>query len=1128
MVRCLRFSQFEHLDRGFVISQLDRGTLVALRGAFLHHYFRWAVPAISMAAGLMAARAADPPYTPRIAPASNAGELSISRIVVPEGFGVQLWAAEPLLANPVAFCFDERGRVYVAETFRQNKGAEDNRTHMSWLEDDLASTTVADRLAMLKKHLGEKVVDYTREHDRVRLIEDRDGDGRADHASVFADGFNEIVEGTGAGVLARRGSVWYTNVPRLWRLRDTDGDGEADVREALHEGYGVHVSYRAHDLHGLRMGPDGKLYFTMGDRGLNVTTQEGKPLFAHDRGSVLRCDLDGSNLEIIATGLRNPQDLAFDQYGNLFTCDNDSDRDDQCRWVYLVEGGDCGWRIGYQYFADRGPWNRERLWQPYHRGQAAYILPPIANISDGPSGLTYYPGTGFPAEYAGHFFLVDFRGLPNYSGVRSFAVKPQGASFELIDAREFAWSILASDVEFGPDGALWVSDWVEGWDGPGKGRLYRVTSTQHQNDPVVGEVRRLFAEGFTQRADDELTKLLAHPNMNVRLEAQFALAERGARGTESFSGVLTRGGHQLAQFHALWGLGQLARTDRAVLRFVRPMLAASDPEIRAQAAKVLGDAADSESKDSLIRLVADPEPRVRFFGAQALGKLGLPAPVAPLLALLRDNADRDAFLRHAAVVALARAAPSTELLAAAGDSSPAVRMGVLLALRRRESAEIARFLSDTDLSLVAEAALAIHDMPIAQALPALAGLADRKDLSEPTLWRVINANFRLGEAKHAAAVAALAVRSDIPARLRLEAISALGDWGEPSNRDRLLGSWRPLPPRDPKVAAAAFASGIGELFKGTDELCQAAAKVAGKLKVREAGPELLRQFSSAGRAAETKAEALRALTAIEDSQAQKAGEQALSDMSPLLRTEGRRTLARLQPAAAIEPLRQALSSGEVRERQAALQTLGEIAEPRADRLLAEWLERFQRDVPREIQLDLLEAARRRDVPALNATLAQLESAASHDDPLGPYRVALAGGDAGRGRRIFFEKIEISCVRCHKVNNLGGEIGPDLSKIGAEKQREYLLESLVFPDRQIAKGFDPVVVVTRSGKVFSGTMKPGDDHEAVVLTADGETISIPRSEIEEQVRGKSAMPDDLSKHLSRAELRDLVEFLANLK
>src|SRR5204863_4553707 len=183
-----------------------------------------------------------------------------------------------------------------------------------------------------------------------------------------------------------------------------------------------------------------------------------------------------TELELFATGLRNPQELAFDDFGNLFTCDNNSDSGDRARWTYLVEGADCGWRLGYQFLEQpysRGPFNAEKLWYPPPDNTGAYLTPPIANIADGPSGLAHYPGTGLSEKYRGHFFLCDFRGGSGNSGVRSFANKPKGAGFEPVDSDKFCWGILATDCEFGPDGGLYVSDWTEGWGKPNKGRIYR-------------------------------------------------------------------------------------------------------------------------------------------------------------------------------------------------------------------------------------------------------------------------------------------------------------------------------------------------------------------------------------------------------------------------------------------------------------------------------------------------------------------------------------------------------------------------------------------------------------------------------------------------------------------------------
>ncbi|MEY2427934.1 MAG: quinoprotein glucose dehydrogenase [Verrucomicrobiota bacterium] len=284
-----------------------------------------------------------------VAPASNEGELAIKAFQVAPDLKVSLWAAEPMLANPVAFNFDEKGRLFVCETFRLGHGVDDIREIMPWLNEELASRTVDDRLAEMKRHLGDRFSTYSEASERVGLLEDRAGHGRADHATIFAEGFNSPLDGIGAGVLAHKGSVWYANIPNFWLLRDTNGGGVADFRKSLHYGFGVRVGFLGHDLHGVHFGPDGKIYFSNGDRGSNIKLAGGRMAGDPETGCVFRCNPDGSDLEVFAFGLRNPQDLVFDQYGNLFTGDNNSDSGDEARWVYVVEGADNGWRVGYQF-----------------------------------------------------------------------------------------------------------------------------------------------------------------------------------------------------------------------------------------------------------------------------------------------------------------------------------------------------------------------------------------------------------------------------------------------------------------------------------------------------------------------------------------------------------------------------------------------------------------------------------------------------------------------------------------------------------------------------------------------------------------------------------------------------------
>ncbi len=1084
------------------------------------------------------------PYDPKIAPASEEAKRAMRSFRVPAGLEVELFAAEPLLANPVAFSFDEKGVAYVAETFRHGAGVTDTRNHMNWLDDDLASRTVADRVAMYKKYLGAGFARYEVEHERIRRVVDRDGDGRADSATVFADGFNDPAAGIGAGILARKDDVWYACIPWLWKLRDTDGDGRADRRTILQQGYGVHVGFLGHDLHGLRFGPDGRLYFSIGDRGFNVTTIDGRKLSVLDTGSVLRCNPDGTELEVFATGLRNPQELAFDEFGNLFTGDNNSDSGDKARWVYLVEGGDSGWRIGYQFIAgpiSRGPWNEEKLWYPAFDGQAAYILPPIANLADGPSGLAYDPGVSLlPDAYKKHFFLVDFRGASGQSGIRSFALRPKGASFELADSQQFVWRVLATDADFGPDGALYFCDWVEGWDKPNKGRLYRVLDTSRRGDARVREVKTMLAEGMSNRSTDDLARLLAHADMRIRQEAQFELATRGEAGSRAFAQVAGSNENLLARIHAIWGLGQVARLKAPGQSFspwglLGPLLEDPEAEVRAQAAKVLGEIGEGKALDRLVARLADDSPRVRLFAAMALGKLGRSEAVGPLLEMLRASADKDAYLRHAAVMGLVGSGDSTALKRAAADGSPAVRMGVLLALRRLGDAEVARFLKDSDPRLVLEAARAINDVPIEAAFAPLAALPIASGTPLPLLRRVLNANLKLGGPAQAAMVSETAGRSDLPYGVRVQALEMLGSWAKPSGRDAVMGLWRPIAPRSAGPAADALRPRLAAILSGSpDSVRAAAALAAASLGIKDVGGVLIALATDRDQTDRTRSAALKALDQLGDPHRVDAARRAGALTGTATRNAALQILAKADPEAAIPIVQERIDRGAMAERQGAIAALGSMQGQAAGEALLRRVEQLiAGKVPAELQLDLIAAAASRNEPAFRRELEQYEGSKPKGDPLAAYREVLAGGNAQRGRSIFTDKAETECLRCHKARTWngeipGGEVGPELSGIGALKDRNYILESIVDPNKQIAQGFESVVLATSDGKVITGVFRGEDDKEVRLMTAEGKPVTVPKDAIEERKRGPSAMPADLAPKLTKAELRDLVEFLASLK
>jgi quinoprotein glucose dehydrogenase len=1088
-----------------------------------------------------AADTPEKPYTPNVKAASDEGEKAMVRFRKPKGVEVKLWAAEPLLANPVSFCFDEKGRVYVAETYRLHHGVTDNRGHMNWLDDDLASRTVEDRVAMHKKFAKQRFeAEYEKEHDRVKLIWDSTGAGVADKSSVFADGFHHAEQGLGSGVLARKGNVYYTDIPDLWLLQDTKSENKADVKKSLAHGFGIHVAFLGHDMHGLRMGPDGKLYFSIGDRGLNVTTKEGKHLFNPDSGAVLRCDPDGSNMEIVHIGLRNPQELAFDAQGNLFTVDNNSDSIDRARLVQIVEGGDSGWRTGYQYgsaLSDRGPFNAEKIWHLPKAEQPAYVVPPLAHITSGPSGFCFnYGATALPSRYDGHFFICDFRGSPGGSSIYSFAVKPKGASFEAVDGHEFVGGLLSTDCDFGPDGGFYASDWVDGWELTGKGRIYRFADSEAEKNPILAETKKLLADGFDKRSNDELAKLLEHPDLRVRQESQFALADKGKEAMGTLNEIAGKSKNVLARLHAIWGLGQLARREEGLLGSLRPLLKDADDQVRAQAGKVLGSAKGATSAD-LLPLLKDSNLRVRF---EALTSLGNPHVTfadgdadriwTALEDLLKENTDRDAYLRHAASLVMARY-PGQTLVSTSVHQSPSVRLAAVLALRQRKSPDVSAFLDDTDPQIATEAARVLHDVidEPTSGKPLADRLAKSKQ-SEFFLWRALNANYRLGKAENAAAVARFAASSDAPERLRVEAVKMLGDWANPPRRDKITGLSQNLGTRDSSIPAEAFKSGLGGLFTGPNAVRTEAAKVAATLGIKEVGPALFDLAADGKRPASVRVEMLRALDALKDAKVPQATELALKDAEPLVRAEGRHLLAKAKPAEALPILVQALESGTTIEKQAALTTLGEMQNSDADAVLGKSLgQLLDKKLPGELHLELLDAAaKRQSANDIKDKLAKFEASRSKTDHLSAYRESLLGGDADAGRRIFQTKAEVSCIRCHKVKGEGGEVGPELFGLAAKQNREYLLESIVDPNKQIAQGYETVVLTLTNGKAVSGILKAETPKEVKLMTAEGQLITIAKDKIEDRSRGKSPMPEDTVKHLTKRELRDLVEFLAGLK
>jgi quinoprotein glucose dehydrogenase len=223
------------------------------------------------------------------------------------------------------------------------------------------------------------------------------------------------------------------------------------------------------------------------------------------------------------------------------------------------------------------------------------------------------------------------------------------------------------------------------------------------------------------------------------------------------------------------------------------------------------------------------------------------------------------------------------------------------------------------------------------------------------------------------------------------------------------------------------------------------------------------------------------------------------------------------------------SSSHTRLAQAAFKALGDLEATSADFILrmalTNWL---AGTVPPALELDLLDAAGHRSDREIKSLLAERQRKYPKDDHLAVWRPVLQGGDADRGRTIFFEKVEVQCSRCHIVKGQGGTVGPVLDGIGKRQTREYLLESMLFPSRAIAAGFESVTVTLKSGAMQAGLVKGEDEKELRLESPEDGPLRLAKSEIVSRQRGLSAMPEGMIEFLSKRELRDLVEFLVQLK
>lgn len=1047
-------------------------------------------------------------------------------------FVVTEWASDPAIANTVAISVDDQGRAYVTAARRRKQSSLDIRHHQNLVKKDLSLTTVEERRAWYRDYLtgknwipdrnGDGTKDWrdlTVQKDSVVQVSDKDGDGKGEAIRTL-DEYHTEVTGIAAGVLAVGSEVFVAAEPDFLRYRDADGDGFPEARELVATGFQVHMGQGGHNLSGVVLGPDGRVYWSLGDKGHYVKTREGKTYHQPNSGGIFRCELDGSQVERYSSGERNAQELAFDAHGNLFSMDNDGDYPgEKERALYITEGSEHGWRLNWQWLGKQdftkisgvrpyNPWMDERLFLPDRDDLAAYLTPTIGNFGPGPCGFAANPGTALSPELADCFFMTNQQGQ-----VRVFRFLEKGAHFEFKEQAAIKGGRSNTGLAVGPDGALYSACY-----GGGRGSIFRFDVTEEHQHPARRDTQRILALDAEKIAPEKLPGWLGHPDQRVRMKGQFELARRNM--PEVLMKVLQNPeATRLARLHAIWGIGQISRRTPAALTSLNPAWQNDDAEVIAQCAKVAGDIPGHLGKidglrKHLLTALSHKSPRVQFFAAISLGKHKVEEAAPGLINLLATGGSQDPYLRHAAMMGLKGALSPGRLANLHDHENRTVRLGAIVALRNLKSPEITSFLKDGDELILLEAARAIHDdQSIPEALPALSQLLDRPGLTNEALMRrVINAALRVGTYPALLRLEGYLKRNEGSSKMKRTALASLLWWSQPPVLDAVEGRYRKHASREPKPVNEAIAR-LKPIIMGDNELREVllnGVTVRGEASWLEGTSEHFGKLSPS-----LQMKVLDGLARTNSPDLREFVQAALASNDPKVQ-EKARTYAGKAGVPMLDLLLGILEKkGRAGQGKAIKQLAGE-KDPRAQKKFASLVEQYRKGkAAPEWKLELWQAAQTKGIK-LPETPDRFEQ----------------GGDAERGREIVTNHAAAQCIRCHKLGKEGGKpsteltIGPELSRIGGKRDRKHLVSSLLTPSSDISDGFGTVVLKTKEGEEVSGILSKKTELFWTITLANGKKRNLRPDEVSSHIL-TSTMPP-VGALLKPEEIRDVVEFLAGLK
>jgi putative membrane-bound dehydrogenase-like protein len=976
-------------------------------------------------------------------------DKAVSTFKVSDGLEISLWASEPLFVNPTCMDIDPQGRVWVCESVNYR-------------------TTLRRRPPNRP------------EGDRILILEDSKGTGKADKVTVFYQS-PDILAPLGIAVLKQPKGPGYTvfvcQSPDILVFEDKDGDGKADgpPRKLLSGFRGIDHD---HGVHGIFIGPDSKLYFSVGDQGVQgLVDKHGKKWTTNQTdcraGTNWRCDLDGKNLELLAHNFRNQYEPCMDSFGNMFVSDNDDDGNQQTRICYVMPGGNYGY------------WPRRRGDTHWHEEQPGVVPKILRTYFGSPTGICFYEGDLLPEKYRGQLLHTDAG--PRH--VRCYHLKPQGASYE-VEREDMVESsdnwFRPSDVCVAPDGSVFVCDWYDpgvGGHGMGdikKGRVFRIAPKRHQS----------FVPKLDLDSPQGITAALASPCLSVRAVAVAKLDTMPLpEAMKILDAAATQKMNVFLRARALWQLGR-----RGSLRFVNAAFSDPDPRFRVLAMRILHDfrgltpAGYVESWHD--KLMKDESAAVRREGLLLLRDTPT-AKAAPLIVELAKRYDgKDRFYLEAINIALGQ--------------DPARRNAVL--------GDFARQFPKWDERV----ASLVWGLTPPNLLPLLRQrLADAKTTAKER--REILDTLAGSSEPDAGSVVLKALREDKSDEVRERAAGLL--------QAHLAGKWKVL--RESRDLQQA----IADLLKQAKTRLAALALIGAAEDAHFEG-EVTDLAGNAKEPLAVRQEAIRTLGRIKTSTATDRLLKLLEIRPEALAEEVVLALGRSGTASAHNALTDLVRH---QERPLPLRQVA-VAALAGNRPGTTWLLKARKDklLADDLTPDLARLLRNSPFPDLrNQALIAFPPPGKFDPKRLPslYAMLARKGNVEHGRKLMLGslKSDLQCLKCHAVHGVGGAVGPDLSVIGKKASRENLLESILYPSKAIADQYVTWVVETKAGQVISGLLVEDVPGHVVLRDANAKDHKIDRRDVATKEKSPvSLMPDNLVGSVSEGDLLDVVDYLHSLK